>query len=381
MKNKPKVFILHNIIAPYRLPLFEELAKKWDLEVKFCKGERKDRLWKTDLSGYSFKHEVLRDISIGSFVINYTLPFKLLFNRYDAYIVAITNRDILSILVTLLIAKFFKKPFIAWSSYFTDIDFSNFIGNIPGKIANIVFNLYVKIICKYSDCFVAYGSRAKEFLISHGVPERKIFIGTQVLAEPESQTEKILVSKSNLEVYKDKKVILYLGYLRKKKGVDYLIRAFKKLKTEGAVLIIAGAGPEEEKLKSLAKDDENINFVGYVEGEEKSKYYSIADIFVLPTLHDPWGLVVNEAMYFGLPVITTDAAGASELIKGNGFVVKAGDEEELRRAIEKLLNDDELRKEMGLKSKEIIKDYTVEHAVKAFNEAIECAVMEKGKWR
>ncbi len=54
---------------------------------------------------------------------------------------------------------------------------------------------------------------------------------------------------------------------------------------------------------------------------------------MLPTLHDPWGLVINEAMYYGLPVVTTDAAGASDLIDGNGFVVTAGDKEMLKERI------------------------------------------------
>lgn len=382
MKSKHKVFLLHNIIAPYKLPLFEELAKEWDLEVEFCKGMRKDRLWKTTLSDYSFKHEVLRDISIGPvslgpFVINYTLPFKLLLNRYDVYIFGITFSlsDILSAPVTLFIAKLLRTPFIAWSEY-TDVDYSKFVGDKLGKIIETFVGIYIKFVCRYSDFFIVSARRTKECLIKHGAFEEKIFVSPLVM--PEEQIKKVSIPKFETE-YRDKKVILYLGYLRKNKGVDYLIRAFKRLKTEDTALIIAGAGPEEEKLKFLAKDDENIYFVGYVEKEEKTKYYSIADIFVLPTLLDAWGLVVNEAMYFGLPVITTNAAGASELINGNGFVVKAGDEEELRRAIEKLLDDEEMRREMGLKSREIIKDYTVEYAVKAFNEAIERAVMEKVK--
>jgi glycosyltransferase involved in cell wall biosynthesis len=234
----------------------------------------------------------------------------------------------------------------------------------------------MKLICRYSDLFIANSHRTKKSFIKHGAPEEKIFVAPCVM--PEDQIKKVSISKFDTE-YRGKKVILSLGYLRKVKGVDYLIRAFKSLKTDDTVLIIAGTGPEEEKLKLLAKDDKNIYFVGHVGREEKSKYYSIADIFVLPTRHDPWGLVVNEAMYFGLPVITTDAAGASELINGNGFVVKAGDEEELRQAIEKLLDNDTMRKEMAHKSKEIIKDYTVKHAVEPFNEAIERAMMEKVK--
>jgi len=105
------------------------------------------------------------------------------------------------------------------------------------------------------------------------------------------------------------------------------------LSRRDATLKIMGIGEEEDKLKSLAIGEKNIVFLGYLEEEEKAKYYATTDIFVLPTLFDPWGLVINEAMYHGLPIITTSAAGATDLIRGNGIIVKAGDESQLKQAI------------------------------------------------
>jgi len=170
--------------------------------------------------------------------------------------------------------------------------------------------------------------------------------------------------------YKRKKVVLFIGYLFKIKGVDYLIRAFNKIKSEDVVLIIAGTGPEETNLRYLSKGDPRIEFVGYVDGVDKSNLYAIADIFMLPSLIDPWGFVVNEAMEFGLPIIVSKAAGASEMIKGNGIVVNEGDEDGLTIAIEKLLENDNLRKAMGERSVEIIKDYDIENGIEPFLAAI-----------
>jgi len=373
-----KVLLLHNIIAPYRLPLFQELAKKLDLEVKFCKSGRKDRLWKPSLVNYSFKYEVLKSISIGPFVINYTLPFKLLLNRYQVYIVALTLRDIFSVLTVLFTAKLLGRPFVVWSG-FIESSYAKYIidpkykDNKLGRIMDIFFGMLIRFICRNSDCFIAYGNKAKEFLIRHGAPQDKIFIGTQVISG--DTTTRVTCSKSETE-FKDKKIILYLGYFNKRKGINYLINAFKRIQHEDAILILAGAGEEEENLKLLAKGEENIYFTGYVEGKDKHKYYSIADIFVLPSLHDPWAFVINEAMHFGLPIITTKEVGSSELINGNGFVVKAGDEEELKSAIEELLSDDELRRKMGAKSKEIIKKYNLNYAVNAFLNAVNYAMGE-----
>ena len=96
-------------------------------------------------------------------------------------------------------------------------------------------------------------------------------------------------------------------------------------------------------------------------------WYAVADVFVLPTHSDAWGLTVNEAMMFGVPVITTKQAGcSSELIDGNGFVVESGDRSAMKRSLERILVDDELRYKMGLRSREVIGKYSIENAKKTF---------------
>jgi glycosyltransferase involved in cell wall biosynthesis len=369
---KKKVFLLHNIISPYRLPLFEKLSEEFDLDVKFCKTITKERLWDTKLEGYSFKNEVLRNISIGPLIINYTLPFKLLSNHYDAYIVGSTFGTDFSELVVLLISKLFKKPLIVWWS---NIENYGYEESVIKGVARKYYTFYKKLFYRHADSFVAYGEESSESLIQSGIPDEKIHIGTQVISE--NLIEMVTTSKEGMG-FANKKIILFVGYFVKLKGIDVLINGYKKIDRNDTMLIIAGAGKEENKLKSLAEGREDIIFPGYIQGKEKAKYYSIADIFVLPTLYDAWGLVINEAMMYGLPIITTGNAGCTkDLIKGNGFVVKAGDEEGLRVAIEKLLIDDELRKKMGIRSKEIIKKYNIDYAVNAFRDAVEYATRTK----
>jgi glycosyltransferase involved in cell wall biosynthesis len=108
-----------------------------------------------------------------------------------------------------------------------------------------------------------------------------------------------------------------------------------------------------------------------VNQSEISKYYSIADIFVLPSNFDTWGLVVNEAMNFGLPVIVSDRCGCAKgLVKGNGFIFKAGDVNDLKEKLETLINDSDLRKEMGRKSMDIIKNYSYDKTIDGILNAI-----------
>ena len=369
---KKKVFLLHNIISPPRLPLFEKLSEEFDLDVKFCKTISKDRLWSTKLDGYSFKNEVLRNISSGPLIINYSLPFKLLFNRYDVYICA--GEISLSNYIALLISKLFRKPFIIWSGTIKDYDAPT--DSWMRKTARKIYRFFNKLFFyNFADAFIAYGIEAKEYYIQNGVYGGKIFIGTQVISN--DQFKRVEISKKDL-FFPNKKIVLFLSYFYKFKCGDILINAFKKINRNDIVLIMAGAGEEEEELKALATRKKDIYFPGYVQGKEKAKYYLIADIFVFPTFRDAWGLVINEAMMYGLPIITTENAGCSkELINGNGFVVKAGNEEELRFAIEKLLDDDELRKKMGIRSKEIIKKYNNDYAVSAFKNDVEYATRTK----
>jgi glycosyltransferase involved in cell wall biosynthesis len=355
--------------------LFEELSKKFDLHVYFCKRKYGGRLWPVSLHSYSFKNEILKSFNRGSFIINYSLPFKLLRDRYDVYLVGENPENLFATFITFFVAKMFRKPFIIWSGvieteYSKQIRAGNKVNVILLKNYVRFINTYRCFLYRHANAFIAYSNKAKDFLVKKGVQEERIFVGGQVM--PESLLQKVSISKSDTD-FKDKKIVLYLGYLNKRKGVDYLIKAFKNLQIINSVLIIAGAGDEEDNLKSLARDDKSIYFSGYVEGVEKSKYYSIADIFVLPTLHDPWGLVINEAMYFGLPIIITDAADASEIIKDNGFVIKPGDQKALENALKALLEDDELRKKMGMKSKEIIKDCNVSTGIKPFVSAIKYA--------
>jgi glycosyltransferase involved in cell wall biosynthesis len=178
-----------------------------------------------------------------------------------------------------------------------------------------------------------------------------------------------------------KRIVLYLGRLIERKGVAILIKAFAKLqeKTKDSVLVIAGEGEERKRLENLCLElnVKNVLFVGYVDENSKSLYYSIADVFVLPSIAhsgEVWDLVLNEAMQLGKPLIGTTAAGAScDLIKNgvNGYIVKEGDAEELSKAIEELLKDPERMRKMGLESKRIVEnDFSFDKMVEGFVKAI-----------
>jgi len=188
-----------------------------------------------------------------------------------------------------------------------------------------------------------------------------------------------------------RKVILYLGRLEAIKGVEYLIKAFARLSLEDAVLVLAGDGSLYKSLTALAQKlgiQTKTRFAGYVSPEDVQLYYAVADVFVLPSITMPtgketWGLVVNEAMNQGLPVIATEAVGAAAggLVQSgvNGFVVPERDSVALAQAIERILTDVKLREEMGRNARRIIAGWDNEQMVKGFQEAIAYALYRRGR--
>lgn len=372
--NKTRVLLLHNVVAPYRLPLFEELGSGFELEVFFCKTGTKDRKWKGSLENYSFKNRVLPEFDLGPFFVNYTLPFELLTRRYDLYLAGENPENVLSTFAVLLFARLFGKPIVIWSEAInTDYSRKEATKTVVRKAFGGFVRLYRKLLYFQADAFVAYSRKAKELLVDSGVPEERIFQGIQVMPEkllPGARIEKAGTPRNG------KTIVLFLGYLTERKGVQYLIKAFSGLDKDDSRLIIAGSGPSRERLERIAGYSGDIRFAGYVTEEEKAKYYSMADVFVLPTLHDPWGLVVNEAMHYGLPVVVTNAAAASEMVEktGNGFVIPPADVKSLRDCLDKLLGDEALRKRMGEESLKFADACDTRVGIMPFVNAIEAAL-------
>jgi glycosyltransferase involved in cell wall biosynthesis len=210
------------------------------------------------------------------------------------------------------------------------------------------------------------GIRAMKFWTLADVPSERMKIvhfDTSIL---EIEERHISTAKRLRESLKAEKVILYFGRLIKRKGADYLIRAFAKLFREydDVVLIIAGEGDEKRSLQNLCRMlnvEDRVHFVGFVKEEDKATYFLACDVFVCPsiTLGMPeiWGIVVNEAMSAGKPVIVTTAVGcSSDLVKHgiNGYIVPEKDVDALYRALKLVLGNKDLRINMENASKRII---------------------------
>jgi len=359
----PRILLLTNVPAPYRLPVFEALAEHVALTVLFCEGEDPARRWSVDLDSCRARYEVLpsRRLSLpggAGMILNPGLASRLRETPFDVYVAGENFSSFPAVLALQRAARRWKKPLVIWSEAI-DTAYASGRG---------LSNAYRRWLYRRSDAFIAYCRRAKEYLVRRGAPDDRIVVGRQVV--PSEQLPPPAVDKVALGL-KGKRVTLSVGYLISRKGVDILIKAFRSVAGNDDVLALVGSGPEESRLRAMAVEDPRILFRGHLDGAEKTSWYAAADLFVFPTLHDPWGLVVNEAMHFGLPIIASDAAGCvPDVVQDNGLVVPAGDVKALSAALARLLEDSSLRSEMGERSRAIISRYTVDAACGAFLDVI-----------
>jgi glycosyltransferase involved in cell wall biosynthesis len=170
-------------------------------------------------------------------------------------------------------------------------------------------------------------------------------------------------------------VFLYVGRLWRGKGIDCLLDAYAALRADGVdcSLVLVGAGADEDRIRRRAAKLDRVAFPGFVEGEELRAWYSAADAFVFPTLGDPYGHVVQEAMASAIPVVTTTTAGdiADRVVEGQtGYLVTPDDPPSLARRMRLLAEDPELRARLGASGRERIKDWSTDRWARRFEDMI-----------
>ena len=172
--------------------------------------------------------------------------------------------------------------------------------------------------------------------------------------------------------------ILFSGQLIPRKGCDILLNAFSKLveTSPSARLSILGGGPEQANLKSAVPPTlrHRIDFLGHRQPHQLPEVFAAADVFCLPSRHDGWGVVVNEAIGAGLPIVVSDAVGAGhDLVRHgeNGFRVRAGDDEALAEVLGRIVGDVRLRERLAAASKAMARNWDLDEGASRWLRAIE----------
>ncbi|NOX71192.1 MAG: glycosyltransferase family 4 protein [Candidatus Micrarchaeota archaeon] len=190
-----------------------------------------------------------------------------------------------------------------------------------------------------------------EIIKNYGIDEKKIIVvknGFDVVKKSDSEFIKRKYSTGK------NKIILYFGRLTRQKGVEYLIYASRQIlkRYENVSIVIAGSGHNEGQLKKFVTClglEDKIIFAGYVSPEDANSYYNSSDIFVMPSVWEPFGIAMTEAMAHMIPVIATNRTGAAEGMKDGRDLIKidAGNSGMLADVLIRLLDDEKLSIEIG----------------------------------
>ncbi len=174
-----------------------------------------------------------------------------------------------------------------------------------------------------------------------------------------------LADRTALGLDPQKIYLIAIGRLVKRKGLDYLIKALPDNKQ--VELLIIGAGPEKNNLTELAKN-KAVRWLGTVAEEKKWQYLKAADIYVLSSLHEGFAIVAQEAMYAGLPIISTDVGGQTDYLVDhiNAIYAKVADSASLRQALDKLIGDKNLRRQIGERNQQDIKKYYIDQIARQY---------------
>lgn len=231
--------------------------------------------------------------------------------------------------------------------------------------------------------FLAIGTRNRGYYQSLGVPPDRIVTmpyavdNVRFMASSSLTLEERARVREKYGIAPTVPLILFASKLIPRKHPNTVVSAVAALRQRGVecALLVVGAGELEQELRSTAAalGTGVVNFSGFVNQTELPRVYGAADVFVLPAASEPWGLVVNEVMCAGLPVILSDSMGcAPDLVREgvNGYLVPSGDANALVKALEPLLADEGLRRTMGQKSREIIQGWGFAQCLSALREAL-----------
>ncbi len=216
-----------------------------------------------------------------------------------------------------------------------------------------IFRFIVKKVIAYSDAVAAISNNIKLRAKKYYNVKKNIDVISVGFKSPVFKQ----ISRKELDLVEDNIYIVSVATLTARKNFQSLIKAFAKIKSSKAELIIIGDGPLRNELELLAQKmgiNDRVRFLGFVEDEKKFQLLAVADIFAMISLHEGFGIVFNEAMNASLSIIAGNDGGQTDFLHNNtnSLLIDPQNIEEVYKAMDRLVSDQELRNRLGKKAKE-----------------------------
>jgi len=350
-----KILFLTNIPSPYRVDFFNELGKMCELTVCYEResaGDRDTRWHGNNAINYTAHFTKAKHVGADK-TIGFDLIREIKKVKFDHLI--ISGYASPSVMLAITYCRIFRIP------YAIEGDGGFF------KVEKGIKRILKKFLLCGAQSHFTTCQEYTFYLLSLGISKDKInkypFTSLKeqdIVTAPASDDEKHAL-RTGLGITEDR-VVLSVGQFIYRKGFDVLINAAKGF-PDGTGTYIIGGIPGAEYIEQKERLGlESVHFVDFKSKDELKKWYRAADVFVLPTREDIWGLVINEAMAQGLPVVTTDKciAGLELVDDSNGAIVPTESVDDIVENVSKILSDEQLMHSMSVNSIKKIREYTIE---------------------
>lgn len=387
-----RLLIINSHVIQYSSPNFRQLASdpRIDLLVAYCSTQGAESgvdpefgvhvSWDRPLlDGYSWtsvRNRALRP-GLGRFfgLVNPGLWNLIRDGHFDA--VLLTGYFYASAWIAIAAAKMYGVPiFFVTDSH----SLKSWKMQSPWKLR---FKKYlVRRIFSLAQAILASSSGGVEYLKSLGLSSGRIFLAPSAVdnnwwTEQAGHVDRS-AARAEWKIPAEGTVTLFCAKLQRWKGPHDLLEAFARANVPNSYLAFAGDGPERSHLERRSAElglTHRVRFLGFLNQSQLPSSYRSADLFALPSLFEPFGLVVNEAMLCGLPVAVSDRVGARfDLVRPaeNGYIFPAGDVDALAAILREILPDLEKRARMGAAARRRMETWSpreyVDHVVLALNQ-------------
>lgn len=358
--------------ADYKIQLFNSLFNRHkDFIVLYIAESEAIREWEVKRSDLQFANQIMfkgKIDDVGLFTV-VARTWKRL-NSLNPDVLIIGGYSYAACWAAFLWAKKNRKKVILWSA-----------SNEEDRDRFFLKERLKSFFVKRCDAANVYGQRNRDYLVKLGMTKDKIFIKGNCTDNTfyYEQTAKLGAKRQDLcrEFGVPLHNFLYIGRFSREKNIFRLLKAYRMLNANDSWgLILVGNGPQMSEIENYIKNFaiNNVLLPGFQQKEKIPKFLGVSDVLILPSISETWGLVVNEAMAAGLPVLVSNRCGCyPDIVKHgvNGFSFDPFDEAELLDCMKNIIENKKHLQNMGQASLDIIKDYTPERAARVVSEAIE----------